>query len=31
VEIVLKESAEEWKTTPFEPDEPSGAEDDDRN
>ena len=31
VEIVLKESAEEWKTAPFEPDEPAGAEDDDRN
>ena len=27
VEIVLKESAEEWKTAPFEPDEPAGSED----
>ena len=31
VEIVLKESTEEWKTAPFEPDAPAGADDDDRN
>jgi exodeoxyribonuclease VII small subunit len=31
VEIVLKESAEEWKTAPFEPDASSDSEDDDRN
>ena len=29
VEIVLKESAEEWKTEPFDP--PGGESDDDRN
>jgi exodeoxyribonuclease VII small subunit len=31
VEIVLKESAEEWKTAPFEPSDASGSDDDDRN
>ena len=31
VEIVLKESAEEWKTAPFDPEESAGSEDDDRN
>jgi len=31
VEIVLKESTEEWKTAPFEPDSSSGADDDERN
>ena len=31
VEIVLKESAEEWKTAPFDPDSAPGSEDDDRN
>ena len=27
VEIVLKESSEEWKTAPFEPDEAEGSDD----
>ncbi|MEP6993314.1 MAG: exodeoxyribonuclease VII small subunit [Acidobacteriota bacterium] len=31
VEIVLKESTEEWKTEPFQPDSSLGPEDDDRN
>ncbi len=31
VEIVLKESAEEWKTAPFEAESPAGSDDDDRN
>ena len=31
VEIVLKESTEEWKTVPFDPDSSSDSEDDDRN
>jgi exodeoxyribonuclease VII small subunit len=30
VELVLKEAAGEWKTTPFEPEEASGEDDDDR-
>jgi exodeoxyribonuclease VII small subunit len=29
VEIVLKESAEEWKTVPFAPDDEAGDRDDD--
>jgi exodeoxyribonuclease VII small subunit len=31
VEIVLKESTEEWKTAPFDPDASPAANDDDRN
>jgi exodeoxyribonuclease VII small subunit len=31
VEIVLKESVEEWKTAPFDPGSSSDSEDDDRN
>jgi exodeoxyribonuclease VII small subunit len=31
VEVVLKESAEEWKTAPFEADETPGSDDDERN
>jgi exodeoxyribonuclease VII small subunit len=31
VEIVLKESVEEWKTAPLDPDGPEEEDDDDRN